>query len=473
MTPKKILFINPLQELPIQANQPEVFDQEIDYLPPLGILYLAGYLEKFSNHQVKVIDCGVEQINYQQLAEKIKDYQPDLVGLTALSFTLLDVFTILKIVKEINPAIKTFLGGPHPNIFPNETITFPFVDFIVLGEGEESTKELIDNLEQPEKLRQIKGIVYKNNNQIINTGKREFIQNLDKLSFPARHLTPYKKYFSIIAKNSPVTTMFSSRGCPYKCLFCDRPHLGKIFRARSAKNVVDEMELCKKMGINEILMYDDTFTIDRQRTIDICKEILKRDLKIYWDIRARVNTVDEEVLSLLKKAGCQRIHYGIEAGTQKILNVLRKGITLKIVEEAVKLTKRAGIQILAYFMIGNPTETKEDIEQTIKLAKKINPDYINVSITTPFPATDLYYLGLKTGVIKKDYWQDFAENPQESFVPPLWTENFTREELIDILKKFYKSFYKRPGYIIKKLLEIRSAKEFLRKAGAGLKIFKT
>ena len=228
--------------------------------------------------------------------------------------------------------------------------------------------------------------------------------------------------------------MFTSRGCPFQCLFCNRPQLGKVFRARSAKNVVDEMEECGKMGIQEIFIYDDTFGVDRQRILDICKEINKRDLSIAWDIRTRVNTVDKEVLKALKQAKCQRIHYGVEAGTQKILNILRKGITLKQAEEAFRITKEVGIQTVAYFMIGSPTETKEDILQTIKFMKKINPDYTHIAITTPFPATDLYIMAQREGVLTDDVWRNFAENPKPGFVPPLWEKNLTRVELLALLK---------------------------------------
>ena len=160
-----------------------------------------------------------------------------------------------------------------------------------------------------DKLKNVKGIVFKDRNKVINTGLRPLIMDLDKIPFPARTLTPYKKYSSLFAKRTPITTMETSRGCPYKCIFCDRPHLGKMFRARSPKNVADEIEECVNLGIKEILIYDDTFTINRKRVVDICNEIITRKLDISWDIRARVNTVDSELLNLMKKAGCEKIHY--------------------------------------------------------------------------------------------------------------------------------------------------------------------
>jgi len=235
---------------------------------------------------------------------------------------------------------------------------------------------------------------------------------------------------------------------------------------------VDEMEECKKMGIREIFIYDDTFTINRQRVLDICSEIKKRNLKINWDIRARVDTVDEKILTEMKKTGCQRIHYGVEAGTQKVLNAMKKCITLEQVEKAFKSTRKVGIKTLAYFMIGSPQETRQDILETIKFAKKIKPDFVCFSITTPYPSTDLYSLGLKEKILPYDYWKKFARNPQPDFVPLVWEKELSREELFALLKKAYHSFYLRPSYIFKKILQLRSAKDLASKAKAALDILR-
>ena len=468
----KILLINPPQFNTISSCMPKVLEQGLDFMPPLGLMYLAGYLKKYSSYDVKILDCQVEELNYQNLKEKILQESPDVIGITTMTFTLIDVIKTAQLVKQINPNIKTVLGGPHVNIYPNETMTIKEIDFLILGEGEEPFKDLLDNIHKIENLYQIKGIVFRDKGRIVNTGERELIENLDSIPFPDRKLLPYKKYFSIISSNSPITTMFTSRGCPFKCLFCDRPHLGKVFRARSAKNVVDEMEECQEIGIKEIFIYDDTFGVDRQRVLDICSEIRNRNLAISWDVRTRVDTVDEEVLKAMGKANCQRIHYGVEAGTEKILKVLRKGVNLKQIEKAFKITKKVGIETIGYFMIGSPKETKEDILQTIKLAKKLNPDFIHVSITTPFPATDLYYLGLEKKILPYDYWQKFAENPKNTFVPFVWEENLTKDELFKLLKYAYRSFYFQPKFIIKKLLKLKSLKELRSKTKAALQLLK-
>jgi anaerobic magnesium-protoporphyrin IX monomethyl ester cyclase len=465
-----ILLINPPAENTIMGNNPKIVDEERGYSPPIGLLYIAACVEKYTKNTVSIIDAQVEEISYTRLEEIIRQKKPDMVGITAMSFTLIDVIKTARIVKKISKDIPVVLGGSHVYIYPNETINIPEVDIIVIGEGEDSFPELIENLGNFEKLKRIPGIVFKNNSRIINTGQPNIIYDLDRIPFPARHLIPYKNYSSLMAKRSPITTMITSRGCPYNCLFCNRPHLGKKFRARSAKNIVDEMECCVKMGINEFLIYDDTFNIDKQRVLDTCDEIITRKLNIGWDIRARIDRVDKEMLKKLKSANCERIHYGVEAGTDRVLQILNKGIHIDQVKNVFKMTKDAGISTLAYFMIGSPTETKEDILQTIKFARELDPDFVHITITTPFPATQLYKDGLEKKIFKKDFWREFASNPTEEFQPEYWQENLTASQLTELLKFAYKSFYTRPSYIIRELFKVRSISEFKRKVKAGLKV---
>jgi len=467
----KILLINPPAENEILSCNPEIIKSERGFDPPLGLLYLAGYLKKYSDHEIKIIDAQVERFDYLKLRDEIKKFSPDIIGITAMTFTLLDVLKTTEISKECCPKSKIVIGGPHVQIYPEETASLKNIDYVVLGEGEKIFLELIKNINNPEKLKLIKGLVFKENDKIINTGRPDYFNNLDEIPFPPREILPYKKYFSLLAKEKTITTMFTSRGCPFQCAFCDRPAMGRNFRARSAKNVVDEIEKCLNLGIKEIFIYDDTFTVDRKRVMNICNEIINRNLKFTWDIRARVNTVDEEMLILLKRAGCERIHYGVEAGTEKILKVLNKQITLDQTLKTFKLTRKFKIQTLAYFMIGAPTETKEDIMATIDFMKKLNPDFVQITLLTPFPGTKVYQWALEQKIFN-DYWKDFAKNPQAGFKTKYWTKELSKEELEKLLIIAYKKFYIRPSYIIRKIAKIKSFSELARKLEAGLKVIK-
>lgn len=468
----KVLLINPPAENTILGNNPAIIDEERGYNPPLGLLYVAAYLQKNSSHEVEVIDSQVEELSYSELAEKMRKSTPELVGITTMSFTLVDVLETARLVKKVSTDIPVVLGGVHPYIYPKETISFPEVDYLVLGEGEIAFTELLNNFGRTEKLKSTKGLVFHDDGEIINTGPAPPIENLDSLPFPARSLTDYQKYSSLVAKRSPITTMITSRGCPYRCTFCSRPHIGKKFRARSSVNVVDEMEQCTKLGIREFLIYDDTFTIDRQRVIDICEEILRRKLDIGWDIRARVDSVDRKLLEKLAGAHCERIHFGVEAGTDKTLKVLGKGITIEDVKSAFRWTREAGIPTLAYFMIGSPGETREDILTSMRLARELNPDFVHITITTPFPATELYRQGLEEGVWKEDFWRSFAVRPGKNFRPLYWEKELSEEELWKLLKYAYKNFYNRPVYVMRQLMKIKSWSELKRKLRAGLKVFR-
>lgn len=466
----KVLLLNPPRDNELIGNNPLILEKERGFNPPLGLLYVAAYLERFTKHTVSVIDSQVERLDYHLLASRINSVKPAVIGLTAMTFTLIDVIKTVDLIKRIDKSIKIVLGGPHIHLFPGETINLTNVDYLVLGEGEETFKELLERLGSDAELKKVPGLVFKDRGAIIHTGNRALIKNLNDIPFPARHLVPYKKYNSLLTKGNTVTTVFTSRGCPFQCSFCDRPHLGKIFRARSANNVVDELQECVKMGISEFLIYDDTFTVNKQRVLDICNEITKRKLDIAFDIRTRIDTVDKEILGSLKKAGCQGIHYGVESGTEKVLRLLNKCITLNQVKEVFTLTKQYSIPILAYFMIGNPGETIEDIWATFALMKALDPDYAHITIFTPFPGTKIYIDGLRSGIIKHDYWREFASNPTDAFAPPQWGERFSREELNDLLIKGYKSFYLRPSYMLKRTLKIRSVFELHKKIKAGIKV---
>jgi len=299
----RVALISPPNENTTTANIPDELEAERGFNPPLGLLYIASYLQNYSDHDVKVFDAQVERWDYDELKKELEEYMPNVVGIQTMSFTLIDALLTARIVKKLDPQIYTVLGGPHVNLYPSETINFPEVDCLVLGEGEKAFTALINQFGNNKNLNQIAGLVFKDGTRTIFTAHPELIHNLDELPFPARKLTPWKKYSSILAQESTFTTMMTSRGCPYRCTFCHKPYLGKKYRCHSPHYVVNEVESCIGMGIKEIFVHDDIFTLDRKRVMEICEEILRRKLKFVWDARARVNNIDMEMLEMMEKAG--------------------------------------------------------------------------------------------------------------------------------------------------------------------------
>ncbi|MDI6735931.1 MAG: radical SAM protein [bacterium] len=465
----KVLLINPLQKNMITTCLPKYVEEEAGFYPPLGLALIAGYLQKQTNFKVEIIDALAEKLDLEEIANQVRQKSPEIVGITTTTFTLIDVLNIAQAVKEINKNIHVVLGGPHLSIYPGETLAQKDIDSVVIGEGEITFCELVRHLADEKPLNEIEGVGFKKEGKIIINQRREYIQNLDEIPFPARELLSLGKYYSIHGQKDRMTTIFTSRGCPYNCLFCYHA-FGKKFRFRSPGNVVDELQEIMNLGIKEIFFFDDLFTAKKDFAMGICEEIIRRKLHLVWEIRARINTVDREILQRLKEAGCRRISYGVEAGTDKILKVLRKGITTQQVIEVFKLTKEVGFITYADFMIGSPTETRQEILETIRFAQKLAPDFVQFSITTPYPNTDLYQLGLEKKIFKEDFWLKFVQNPTKDFKPQIFNENLTYDELVDLLNYAYKGFYVRPKFILKRLLSIKSTKEFCRYARAGLRL---
>jgi len=439
----KLLLINPPQNHTISGNLPTYVDEARGNIPPLGLLYTASAVLKETDWEVNICDMSA--------GHWLEEFhKPDLVGITATTFTLIDVLETAKKVKQYWN-VPIVLGGIHPTIYPDETSRLPNIDTVFTGESEVTFPKMIDYI--------AKGAV-----RVVEGETTE----VEKLPLPARQLLKQKDYYSVIGDNKYLTSMFTSRGCPYQCIFCHRKTMGRIFRARTAQQVIDEMFLIRTSGIKEILIYDDTFTVNKQRVIDICREIERREIDIIFDIRARVDHIDSEIIFWLKQAGCKRIHYGVEASNDRVLQLLQKGITIEQVTTAFELTKKAGIETLAYFIIGSPTESYSEIEQTISFAKELDPDYCHFSIMTPYPATKLYTDRVESGECK-DYWREFAANPTEDFQTP-YLDGISREGIEELLGKAYRKFYWQPKKIAKEFMRTKSIKQLAKKGSSAVKM---
>ncbi len=472
-SPKRVLLINPPRFNELIGKNPAIVEKHRGFNPPLGVLMLGGYLEEHSVHPVEIIDSQPYEYSYDQLHAVIAQKQFDVVGITAMTFTLIDVILTCKLIRQVNPRAKIVLGGPHVHLFPNETIRRSEVDFLVQGEGEIVFKAFLDKLDHPELWPGIKGLVYiDENDRVVNNGIAPSTSDLDSLGMPARHLIDYTRYTSLLGRSDVITTMFTSRGCPYRCTFCDRPFSPVLsgFRWRTAQHVADEMERCYEMGIREAFIYDDTFTVRKDRVFELCEEIKRRKLDFKWDVRAHVNTITPELLRAMADAGCDRIHYGVESGNDRMLKVIKKNSNVERLKSAFKWTREAGMETLAYFIIGQQTERASDIQDSMDLARELNPNYAHFTVFCPYPGTAIYSQGLESGIIKEDVWANFAKDPRAGFELPVWEEIFTRAELREMLVKCYKSFYLRPSYVIKGLTRVRGIGELRRKLRAGLSV---
>lgn len=477
-TPKrKVLLINPPRFNELIGKNPAIVEKHRGFNPPLGILQLAGYVEAHTHHEVEIIDAQPHGWSYAQLEDKLRSYpEPfDVVGITAMTFTLIDVRLTCQVIRRVFPRAKIVLGGPHVHVYPQETIAWEEVDFLIQGEGEIAFADFLNKLHRRDLWETVDGIVFREEGgKLVNNGIAPSTTDLDLLGFPARHKIDLGLYTSLLGKNDVITTMFTSRGCPFRCTFCDRPYSPVIsgFRWRSAKHVADEMEQCVQMGVVEAFIYDDTFTVRKDRVYELCEEIKKRKLKFSWDVRAHVNTVTQDMLRAMSDAGCERIHYGVEVGNERMMKEIRKNHSLEKVENAFRWTKRAGMESLGYFIIGQQTETAADIEDTLKLAMRLDPHYVHFTIFCPYPATEIYQKGLESGIIKEDVWGNFAKDPQSGFELPVWEENFTRQELRKMLVHCYQSYYLRPKFLLRSATRIRSRGEFARKLKAGFSVFR-
>ena len=469
-----ILLINAPFKNVLEAETPKFVNKNRGHNPPMGIISIATCINQFTNHKAHVLDAQLLEMNYKDIEKEINKLKPEVVGMACFTFTLIDTLAMAKVIKNIDPNIKIVFGGPHATLFPYETVTKEGVDIVVTGEGERTFPELIENISNFEKLKKVNGLMFKDKyGKVVVTPPRDLIKDLDDIPIPDRTLTPYHRYSSVLAKANPLTTMMTSRGCPFRCTFCDRPQAGgKSWRSNSIKRVVDEMQEIQELGIKEILFYDDTWTMDMQRAEKICREILARGLDIGWDVRTRVDRVSPELMRLMKKAGCLRLNFGVESGTQRGLDLIKKDANLEKVKEAFKVCKEENIDTLAYFMIGIPGETKEEMLQTLDFAKQIDANFCHFTVFTPFPDTEIWRSLLEKGNNSvAETWRRYALNPSESFDPPTANEFLDKKELFDLCKSAYKSFYFRPTYMLRELSRVRSIGEFTRKAKAGMDMF--
>ncbi len=442
--------------------------------PSLGLLYVAAAVKDVAGVQVRIIDASVDRLQLNDLDKLIRDESPDIVGFSVLTFNLLNCIEVCKIVRKCSPKTKICFGGWHPTLYGQETLSFDFVDYIVLGEGESTLRELVQaylrtNCTLEKELKSINGLGYKtaDGTAVINP-PREIVKNIDDLPLPAYDLVDATKYSHLLADSGQIVNIMTSRGCPQQCVFCDVRKTP--YRYRSPAGILKELKYWLERGVNEFYIQDDNFAINRRRTIEFCHLLIDEQLDIRYKISSRVDYIDDEMAEHLHKSGCNMIVFGVESGSQRILNYLEKGITLGDIRRAFQSAHNYGIGSGANIMIGVPSETRQDIDMTMNLIKEIKPDHFHCSICTPMPKTYLYNKLMEGGIIADDYWLDFAKNPKPGFKTPFASQIFTAEELRRMQDAVQKQFYFNPRVVLHELLKTRSFKQFGSKARMALKM---
>jgi magnesium-protoporphyrin IX monomethyl ester (oxidative) cyclase len=450
----RVCLINPPRIQPKAWGKPNVF-------PPIALASVAAVLEK--HHTVTVIDAPTEGwenlleldetkyrvgLSAQTIAERIADWKPNIVVLEIpFSGWSKTAFEVTSIVKRVNQNTIVVLFGLHPSSRPMECLQISTVDFVVVGEPEDTVSELVETLEQKKiDFSNIAGLGFHQDGKPILNIKREYINNLDSLPFPARHLLPMDIYASAVKANplrgeisKPYTIIITSRGCPYNCVFCSNCIVwGKQWRPRSARNVVDEVEqVVKKFGIKQVDFSDDNLTLDKKRMMEICDLIIERKLRFEWFTPngIRADTLNEGLLRKMKSAGCKKIRIAPESGVQRVVNeVIQKNLDLKTVEDAVILCKKIGIKVGCFFVIGLIGETKADIETTIDFAYRLRglgADTFIFSIAMPLYGT-AFYEQAKNGGFLREGFCDFALAATE---PQVETPEFSAQELQELCAK--------------------------------------
>jgi anaerobic magnesium-protoporphyrin IX monomethyl ester cyclase len=412
--------------------------------PSLGLGYIAAVLLK-NQYEVDLIDCQTAGLSHEEFKAEIKKRQPDIVGIASAILTYKSALQVAETTRDAHPKCLIVIGGPHVTFWDENALRdCEALDVVVRKEGEFTMLELADRVEAGRDYSDVLGTTSRNDGQIVRNPDRPFIENLDELPFPARHLWPIEctqKY------ETPIFNMITSRGCVHWCSFCIevRTH-GRKYRVRSPKNVVDELEfLNRTYGAEYFAFLDDVFTANQHRTEEICEEIKNRKLKIRWAIETRVDMVTKELLRKMWEAGCRDIWFGVESGSQSVLDAIKKRISLEQTVRAFQWAREVGLKPNPNVILGVPGETKEVARETIKFVERLIPDYMGCfTIATPYPGTPLY------DFVKKKGWLRITDfDKYDTVTPTFETPTLSMKELMKIREQIPRSFYLRPSYILR------------------------
>jgi len=463
----KVSLIFTTNELNPNFSELSFREDGVGYVPPLTLLTVAALFEK-AGVEVQLLDIDAERLTYNQVLERINRFAPDLLGFTLSTYSFHPIMRWIKKLKK-NTGIPVIVGGMHAGLFSEEIMTYPEIDYIIIGEGEEPIPDFVRAFQNGRKFDGVKSIGYRKNGQVFIDKTTRVVKDLDSIPFPARHLIKNELYSNVLTKKKNFTAMLSARGCPYRCSFCNQNKAS--YRFRSPQNLFAEIkENYEKYGIREFDIYDTTFTANKKRVLDICEMINNEGLDVSWTIRSRVDTVNGQVLDAVKKAGCHTIMYGIESSNPEILKQMHKDISIEKVRNTIEYTHKIGIETLGFFMLGYPGETRETMEDTIRFSLELPLDYAQYTVIVPYPDAEIYEYYRKNGL--EDYWREYTLDAAKERKLELIGAQVTREEAGRCVAAAYRRFYFRPRIIWHRVAKLTSYSEFKRMAVGALGILK-
>lgn len=432
----KVLLINP--------PSADIMDVRKKCLPPYNLLCLGTAIKK-GGYEVKLLEANALKLNYDEIAKNVIAYAPDVIGIPVLTEILSSVNALINLIKKVYPKGLILAGGAHVTARGCEIFNeFPLLDYALCGESDLSIQKFLKALETGNDFSKVEGLIYRKDGRFVQNTVGNPPQDLDALGLPDYSLLDevYKagKYYIIQMGRQDTASVITSRGCPYNCGFCG--NIRGAFRARSAENVVEELLSLKQKGIKIIDIVDTNFTIDRVRALKIFDMLIKENAGLSFRFKSRVDLVDEELIKRAKEAGAHLISYGMESGSQVILERMQKGTTVEENAKACEMTKNAGLLCHAGWCIGYPGETRETIEETTDFIIKIKPTTASITALMPYPGTRAYNEAKANGVLMGEWSTASASKP---WVKLPWLNS--KEELEDIVKHIKKRVYYRPFYI--------------------------
>ncbi|MDP8234839.1 MAG: radical SAM protein [Candidatus Erginobacter occultus] len=458
----KIAFVfNPFKYKLHEENL-RIVQKYFGLFPPLSLAWAAAIAEE-AGHQALIVDARTLRLSPEETLARLREFGPDILGFMMTTYMFRETLEWIGYLKE-RLRVPVVVGGYNLRVYPRQSLVPEEIDFGVVDQAYYTLPGLLEQLEGAGRFEEVPGLVYKKDREIIVTPHPQKI-DFDRYPNPARHLLPNHLYAEFPTERKNFTVMVTSLGCPMRCTFCEAGRTE--YNPRSALTVVNEMQECHdRFGIHEIDIFDYEFPMVRERTEAICRELQQRNLDLTWACRSRVDTVDAELLSEMYGAGCRRIYYGIESGSQETLDLLEKGITLRQIRETITLTKKTGIRPLGFFLVGVPGETRKSVKQTVRFAKSLDLDYVQFSKLTAKPLTGLWKdLVRETG---KDYWEDYILGKTgEKILPRPWTE-LSNGEIDRLTRWAYVAYHSRPGFLFRMVRQVKSFDEFKRKFSAFL-----